>query len=95
MEEITETREFTLLNRYGLHVRPAGLFAKTASKYESEITVEKDGNVVAGKSIMALMTLEAVNGAVLKVTATGPDAAEALDDLEALVARKFDIPDEQ
>ena len=89
------TREFTLLNRYGMHVRPAGLFAKTASKYDAEIEVEKDGSVVSGKSIMALMTLEAVNGTVLKVTASGPQAAEALDDLEALVQRKFDIPDEQ
>jgi phosphotransferase system HPr-like phosphotransfer protein len=41
------------------------------------------------------MTLEAVSGTILKVTATGVQAVEALDDLEALVARKFDIPDEQ
>ena len=89
------TREFKLLNKYGMHVRPAGLFAKTASKFDAEIEVEKDGNVVSGKSIMALMTLEAVNGTVLKVTASGPQANESLDELEALVARKFDIPDEQ
>ena len=89
------TKEFKLLNKYGMHVRPAGLFAKTASKFDAEIEVEKDGNVVSGKSIMALMTLEAVNGTVLKVTASGPQAGEALDELEALVARKFDIPDEQ
>ena len=44
---------------------------------------------------MALMTLEAVCGTVLKVTASGAQAKEALDELEALVARKFDIPDEQ
>ena len=89
------TRKMTLLNRYGMHVRPAGLFAKTASRYDATINVEKDGNVVSGKSIMALMTLEAVCGTVLKVTASGPQAKEALDELEALVARKFDIPDEQ
>lgn len=88
-------REFKLLNRYGMHVRPAGLFAKTASRFESDITVEKEGNVVSGKSIMALMTLEATCGTVLKVTAEGADASAALDELEALVARKFDIPDEQ
>ena len=90
----TLTREFTLLNKYGMHVRPAGLFAKTASRYDAEIEVEKDGTVVSGKSIMALMTLEAVNGTVLKVSARGPQAQEALDELEALVARRFDIPDE-
>ena len=89
------TRELTLLNRYGMHVRPAGLFAKTASKYDAEIEVEKDGNVVSGKSIMALMTLEAVCGTKLIVSAEGPQAKEALDELEQLVARKFDIPDEQ
>ena len=89
------TREITLLNKYGMHVRPAGLFAKVASRFDADITVEKDGNSVSGKSIMALMTLEAVRGTVLKVIATGPQAKEALDELEALVERKFDIPDEQ
>ena len=95
METEKLTREFKLLNRYGMHVRPAGLFAKCASRFDADIDVEKDGNVVSGKSIMALMTLEAVCGSVLKVTASGPQAKEALDELEALVARKFDIPDEQ
>ena len=89
------TKTLTLANRYGMHVRPAGLFAKTASRYDADIEVEKDGTVVSGKSIMALMTLEAGHGAVLKVTASGPQAQEALDELEALVGRKFDIPDEQ
>ena len=89
------TREFTLQNKYGMHVRPAGLFAKVASRFDADVEVEKDGNVVSGKSIMALMTLEAVCGTVLKVTASGAQAKEALDELEALVGRKFDIPDEQ
>ena len=89
------TKELTLQNKYGLHVRPAGLFAKVASRYNADVEVEKDGNVVSGKSIMALMTLEAVCGTVLKVTASGPQAKEVLDELEALIGRKFDIPDEQ
>ena len=88
-------REMTLINKYGMHVRPAGLFVKMASRYDADVEVEKDGNVVSGKSIMALMTLEATCGTVLKVTASGPQAKEALDNLEDLVARKFDIPDEQ
>ncbi len=92
-----ETREFTLINKYGLHVRPAGLFAKTSSRFKADVTVEKDGdgNIVSGKSIMALMTLEAVCGSTLTVRASGPEAAAVLDELEALVKRKFDIPDEQ
>jgi len=90
-----ETREFVLLNKYGMHVRPAGLFAKVASRFNAEVEVEKEGCVVSGKSIMALMTLEAVCGTRLRVTACGPQGHEVLDELEALVARKFDIPDEQ
>jgi len=95
MADNAMTKELVLVNKYGLHVRPAGLFAKIASRFDADVEVEKDGNVVSGKSIMALMTLEAVCGTCLKVTATGPQAAEVLEELEALVARKFDIPDEQ
>lgn len=95
MAEQKTTREMTLLNKYGLHVRPAGLFAKIASRFNADVEVEKDGNVVSGKSIMALMTLEAVCGTKLSVTASGPQAEEVLDELEGLVKRKFDIPDEQ
>ena len=89
------TKELTLQNKYGMHVRPAGLFAKVASRFDADVEVEEDGNSVSGKSIMALMTLEATCGTLLKVTASGPQAAEVLEELEALVARKFDIPDEQ
>ena len=95
MAEEKITRELTLLNKYGMHVRPAGLFAKVASRFNADVDVEKDGNVVSGKSIMAFMTLEATCGTVLKVTASGEQAKDVLDELEALVARKFDIPDEQ
>ena len=89
------TKELTLKNKYGMHVRPAGLFAKIASRFNADVEVEKDGNVVSGKSIMALMTLEAVCGTTLRVSAWGPQAREVLDELEALVSRKFDISDEQ
>ena len=89
------TREMVLLNKYGMHVRPAGLFAKVSSRYRADVMVVKDNNAVSGKSIMALMTLEAVCGSKLRVIAAGPDAELVLDELQALVARKFDIPDEQ
>lgn len=88
------TRTVVLKNKYGMHVRPAGLFAKTASRYRADVTVEKDGVTVPGRSIMALMTLEAVNGSELILRATGEEAAKVLDELEALVERKFDLPDE-
>lgn len=95
MADEKQTKELTLKNKYGMHVRPAGLFAKIASRFNADVEVEKDGNVVSGKSIMALMTLEAVCGTTLRVSAAGPQAREVLDELEALVSRKFDIPDEQ
>ena len=95
MADEKQTKELTLKNKYGMHVRPAGLFAKIASRFNADVEVEKDGNVVSGKSIMALMTLEAVCGTTLRVSACGPQAREVLGELEALVSRKFDIPDEQ
>jgi phosphocarrier protein HPr len=84
-------RELIISNQYGIHARPAALFVKAASRFDADISVEKDGTVVSGKSIMGLMTLEAGRGAVLRVTAEGPDSEEALDYLEELVVkRKFD-----
>ncbi len=84
-------RELIISNQYGIHARPAALFVKAASRFDADISVEKDGTVVSGKSIMGLMTLEAARGAVLRVTAEGPDCEEALDYLEDLVVkRKFD-----
>lgn len=82
-------RDLKIINQLGLHARPAALFVKTASRFESEITVEKDGGTVSGKSIMGLMTLEAGLGSTLRVTADGLDAAEALDELQRLIDAKF------
>ncbi|MBQ7190616.1 MAG: HPr family phosphocarrier protein [Kiritimatiellae bacterium] len=94
-DSICESRDLVLKNKYGMHVRPAGLFAKVASRYDADVQVEKGNVRVSGKSIMAMMTLEALCGATLHVTAKGPQAKQVLDELESLVNRKFDIPDEQ
>lgn len=85
----TQVREFKILNRYGIHARPAALFVKTVSQFQSDVIVEREGMTASGKSIMGLLTLEGYQGAVLKVTATGPDAAQALDAIGELVAKKF------
>lgn len=78
-------------NQYGIHARPAALIVKAASQFDADIDVEKDGNVVSGKSIMGLMTLEAGPGSILRVSAEGPDGEAALDHLEQLIVkRKFD-----
>lgn len=82
-------REFEVQNKYGLHARPAALFVKTANRFQAEILVEKQGAVVSGKSIMGLLTVEGHKGAILKVTASGSDAAEAMEALETIFESKF------
>ena len=86
----TLTRVFEIRNQYGIHARPAALFVKTAGKYDVDVMVEKDGNSVSGKSIMGLMTLEASRGSKLTVSATGPEANDLLDELQALFEAGFD-----
>jgi phosphocarrier protein len=66
------------------------LFVKTASRFHADIFVEKDGEKVNGKSIMGLLMLAAGQGSKLTVHAEGQDAPQALNELEALIKRKFD-----
>ena len=91
---MTVSKELELLNKYGMHVRPAGAFAKVCQKYLSDVTVSHGGTSVSGKSVLGLMTLEAPVGSVLAVTVDGPDAEEAASELEELVKNHFGIPDE-
>lgn len=83
----TLSRELTIRNKLGIHARPAAHFVKTAARFLSDITVEKDDLKVSGKSIMGLLTLEGYQGAVLTVTADGPDAEEALEALQELIEK--------
>lgn len=83
-------KDLTILNKLGIHARPAAQFVKLANKYQSHITVEKDGEEVDGKSIMGLMMLAAGHGSTILVKAEGEDEGEALAALEDLVARKFE-----
>jgi phosphocarrier protein len=84
------TRDLVVSNKLGIHARPAAMFVKIASKFESDIFVEKDGERVNGKSIMGLMMLAAGPGCKLRIIASGTDALQAVNDLEALLKRKFD-----
>ena len=88
------TRELELRNKYGMHVRPAGALAKLCQKFKSDITVEKDGRAVSGKSVLGLMTLEAPMGTLLRFTINGDDAQEAVDEIATLIANRFGILDE-
>lgn len=78
-----------IMNKLGLHARAAALLVQTSSKYSSEVTIEKDGVEVNGKSIMGLMMLAAAKGTHVTVRADGSDEGEALAGIEKLIAEKF------
>lgn len=84
-------REVRIKIEYGLHLRPAELFARTAARFLSDIRVDhlEKGEQVNGKSLLDLMTLAAECGAVLQILAEGPDAQQAVDTLSRLVESDF------
>jgi len=82
-------RSVQILNKNGLHARPAAEIVKISAKFQSEITLVRDGMEVNGKSIMGVMMLAAECGATLVLRAEGSDADAALDALADLIQRKF------
>ena len=82
-------RSAPIVNRLGLHARPAAEFVKVANRFRAHIVVKKDDLEVNGKSIMGMMMLAAECGSALLIRADGDDAQEAVDALLALVARGF------
>ena len=82
-------RTVQIVNKAGLHARPAAEIVKLAAKYASDITVVREELEVNGKSIMGVMMLAAECGSTLQLKAEGPDAKEALDALEKLIESKF------
>lgn len=78
-----------IMNRAGLHARPASEFVKLAGRYKAEIRVAKDGMEVNGKSIMGVLMLAAEHGSSLEIRADGDDAEEAVEALAALVRAGF------
>ncbi len=82
-------KEISIVNRLGLHARPAAMFVRVASRYRSEIWVAKEDEEVNGKSIMGLMMLAAGQGSKLRIRCEGPDADEAIEELEELINARF------
>ncbi|XHM76476.1 HPr family phosphocarrier protein [Mesorhizobium sp. ANAO-SY3R2] len=82
-------RDLAIVNQRGLHARASAKFVQIAGEFQAAISVEKDGISVGGTSIMGLMMLAASPGCTIRVTASGPEAAEAMDALSALVAARF------
>ena len=89
-KETRVLKELVVINKLGIHARPAAMFVKIANRFQSEIFVEKDGEKVNGKSIMGLMMLAAGPTSRIRVEAIGGDAGQAVLELEALLQRKFD-----
>jgi phosphocarrier protein len=88
-EEQTISREFKVLNKYGIHARPAALLVKVAGKFSCDIFIGREGDEVSAKSIMGLLTIEGHQGARLVVRAVGADAEDALLEIAALFENKF------
>ena len=82
-------RSVQILNKNGLHARPAAEIVKISAKFQSEVTLARDGMEVNGKSIMGVMMLAAECGATLVLRAEGSDADAVLEALAALIANKF------
>ena len=82
-------KEITIINRLGLHARPAAMFVRIASRYRSEVWVEKEGERINGKSIMGLMMLAAGQGSKLTIRCEGADADKVMEELEELIRKKF------
>lgn len=77
--------EVVIKNKLGLHARPAAILVKTAASFDSEITIEKDGEKVNAKSLIGLLMLAADYNSSVVITATGNDAYEALETIEDLM----------
>lgn len=80
----------TVVNRLGLHARPATAVADLAQRFTSAIVLRRDGQEIDGKSIMQIMLLAATQGAELELIAKGDDAEQACQAICELFARGFD-----
>jgi phosphocarrier protein HPr len=82
-------REVTVVNRAGLHTRPASLIVRTASRFKADFFIQKDGYEINGKSIIGVMTLAAEQGSTLTLLFEGDDADEAADTVAGLFQSGF------
>ncbi|PIS45610.1 MAG: HPr family phosphocarrier protein [Ignavibacteria bacterium CG08_land_8_20_14_0_20_37_9] len=83
-------KKVTIVNKAGIHVRPAASIVKLAAKYKSEFVIYRDGLSINGKSIIGVMTLTAAQGTTLKLTFDGTDEKEAAEEITNYFERGFD-----
>jgi phosphocarrier protein HPr len=84
-----EIQTFTIRNRLGLHARAAALLVKAANRFTAEVTIEKDGVEVNGKSIMGILMLAATKGSKITLKVDGKDAVQAIQTLSKLIVERF------
>ena len=84
-----EKRDFTIKNRLGLHARAAAQLVQTANRFRAEVTVEKDGLEVNGKSIMGILMLAAPQGSRISVAVNGEDAEQAMAAIGQMIEDGF------
>jgi len=85
----TLARDITITNARGLHARASARFVSTAEGFDADVRVTRDGQTVAGTSIMGLMMLAAAKGCDIRIEASGPEAQGAMDALVQLVTDNF------
>lgn len=83
------TKELEIKNIKGIHARAAAAFVKLAETFSSSIQVERVGMIVSGLSIMGLMMLSASKGTTIKVTISGDDEQQAMQEITKLIDNKF------
>ena len=82
-------RELTIVNKKGLHARASARFVEVVNAHDAAVLVEKDGEEVSGTDLLGLLMLAGTRGSVITVSAAGPDAHEAIEALDKLVANGF------
>ncbi len=83
---------FEIVNKLGMHARAATKLVQTASRFRSQVQIEKDGHVANAKSVMGVLLLCGHQGSKITVLAEGEDAADAVEAIGALIADRFGEP---
>jgi phosphocarrier protein len=83
-------KQLTIINKLGLHARAASKLVATATKFNSNVQINRNGQLADAKSIMSVLMLAASKGTVLDFTVTGQDAEQALAQIETLINNRFD-----
>jgi phosphocarrier protein HPr len=83
---------FEIVNRLGMHARAATKLVQTASRFRSDVQIEKDGHVANAKSVMGVLLLCGHQGSKITVSAQGEDASDAVGAIGELVADRFGEP---